>query len=93
MHEGGQEPVVEDLLVLHTVAHMPLPRPGREPDPVPLRPQRINLGDELGDHIGRQACDPPVADDRCTRHVPHDTTMINDCEVDISPPTMHERCY
>ncbi|MCK1823787.1 hypothetical protein MTQ10_30490, partial [Streptomyces sp. XM83C] len=39
---------------------------------------------------GRQARDPPVADDRCTRHIPHHTTMIDDRELDASPPTVHE---
>ncbi len=34
--------------------------------------------------------DPPVADDRCTRRVAHHTTMIDDQELDASPPTVHE---
>jgi hypothetical protein len=53
-------------------------------------PQRADLGDEFSDHIGRQARDPPVADDQCTSRVSHHTTMINDQELDVSPPTMHE---
>lgn len=36
------------------------------------------LGDEFGNHIGRQSCGPPVPDDRCTRLVPHHTAMVRD---------------
>ncbi|MBO3682526.1 hypothetical protein, partial [Streptomyces sp. NEAU-YJ-81] len=38
----------------------------------------------------RQARDPSVADDHCTSRIPHHTTMINDHDLDVSPPTMHE---
>lgn len=51
------------------------------------------LGHELSDHIGRQARDPPVADDRCTRRIPHHTTMIDDQELNTSPPTVHELAH
>ncbi|MFE0143005.1 hypothetical protein ACFWZ8_21915, partial [[Kitasatospora] papulosa] len=30
------------------------------------------------------------ADDRCARHVPHHSTMIDDPELDVSPLTVHE---
>ncbi|MGW1408466.1 ALF repeat-containing protein [Streptomyces sp. NPDC002403] len=53
-------------------------------------PQRPHLSDEFRDHGGRQARDPPVADDRCARHVPHHTSMINDPELDVPPLTVHE---
>jgi hypothetical protein len=53
-------------------------------------PQRAQLCDELSDHFGRQACDPPVVDDRRTSPVPHHTTMIDDQEPDTSPPAVHE---
>ncbi|MFD7973207.1 hypothetical protein, partial [Streptomyces clavifer] len=45
---------------------------------------------EFSDHSGRQARDLSVADDRCARHVPHHTTMIDDPELDVSPLTVHE---
>ncbi|EDY44964.1 hypothetical protein SSBG_02978 [Streptomyces sp. SPB074] len=57
---------------------------------VSLVPQRTYLSHEFSDHVSRQAGDPPVADDRCTRRVPHHTTMIDDRELDASPPTVHE---
>jgi hypothetical protein len=90
VHEGGQKPVDEDQPVLRTRAHSTLPRPGRKPGLVPLAPQRTKLCDEFSDHVGRQARDPPVADDRCTRRVPHHMTMIGDQKLDASPPTVHE---
>jgi hypothetical protein len=76
--------------VFRTRAHSPLPRLGRELGLVPLAPQRPHLSNEFSNHAGRQAGDPPVADDRCTTHVTHHTTMIDDQELDISPPTVHE---
>jgi hypothetical protein len=57
---------------------------------MPFMPQRAKFSHEFSDHIGRQTRDRPVADDRCTRHVPHHTTMIDDQERDVSPPTVHE---
>lgn len=87
MHERGQEPVDEDQPVLRTCAHGPLPRPGRESGLKPLVPQQAYLGDEFSDHNGRQARDPPVADDRCRNLVPHHATMIDNSELDVSPPT------
>ncbi|UUN30919.1 hypothetical protein [Streptomyces sp. FIT100] len=74
---------------LCTGAHGPPPLPKGEPGLVVLVPQRAYLGDRFSDHIDHQARDPPVADDRCTSRVPHHTTMINDEELDASPPTMH----
>ncbi|MET7906479.1 hypothetical protein ABZS86_35530 [Streptomyces sp. NPDC005355] len=71
-------------------AHGPLPRPRGKPGLMALVPQRADLGDEFSDHTGRQAGDPPVADDHCTSHIPHHTTVINDHNLDVSPPTMHE---
>lgn len=70
MHQRGKQPVDEDQAVLRTGDHRTLPRPGRKPGLVPLMPQRADLGDEFSDHGCRQARDPPVADDRCARHVP-----------------------
>ncbi|MFJ2565483.1 MULTISPECIES: hypothetical protein [unclassified Streptomyces] len=88
--ERGQEPVDEDQLVFGAGAHGPLPGPGHEPCLALFVPQQSYLGEEFSDHIGRQARDPPVADDCCTRRVPHHTTMIDDQELDASPPTVHE---
>ena len=82
---GGQEPVDEDQPVLRHRAHSTLPRPGRKPGLVPFMPQRADLTPEFSDHVGRQVRDPPVTDDRCTRRVPHHTTMIGDQELDASP--------
>lgn len=90
MHERGQEPVDEHQPVLPAGAHGPLPRPGHELGVVPFMPQRAHLGSEFSDHVGRQTRDPPVADDHCTRSVPHHTTMIDDQEPDASPPTVHD---
>jgi hypothetical protein len=90
MDEGGQEPVEEHQSVLRPGTHGPLARPGGKPGLVALVPQRAYLGNEISDHIGRQAHDPPVADDHCTSCVPHHTPMINDQGLDSSPPTMHE---
>jgi hypothetical protein len=90
MHERGQEPVDEHQPVLRTRAHSPLPRPGRELGLVSLVPQRPYRSDDFSDHVSRQAGDPPIADDRCTRRIPHHTTMIDDRELDTSPPTVHE---
>ncbi|MGW3381956.1 hypothetical protein ACWDCO_17425 [Streptomyces albogriseolus] len=90
MHEGGQEPVDEDQPVLRAGTDRALPLPGHQLGLVPFMPQRAQLGHEFSDHIGRQARDPPVTDDRCTRHVPHHTTMINDQKLDVSPLTVHE---
>lgn len=90
VHERGQEPIDEHQPVLRTRAHSALPRPGRKLGLVPFVPQRAQLCDEFSDHVGRQARDPPVADDRCTRRVPHHTTMIDDQKLDASPLTVHE---
>ncbi|MBB4795278.1 hypothetical protein BJY54_005890 [Streptomyces nodosus] len=90
VHEGGQEPVDENQPVLRTGAHGPLPRPGRKPGLVPFMPQRTYLSHQFSDHLGRQARDPSVADDRCTSRVPHHATMIDDQKLDASPPTVHE---
>ncbi|WP_260470748.1 hypothetical protein [Streptomyces sp. RP5T] len=90
MDQGGQQPVDEHQLVLRTSTYGPLPLPGDEPGLLALVPQRANLSDEFSDHIGRQARDPPFADDHCTSRVPHHMTMINDQELDVSRPTMHE---
>jgi hypothetical protein len=90
MHEGGQEPVDEDQPVLRAGAHGPFPRPGRKPGLVSFMPQRAQLINEFSDHLGRQARDPPVADDRCTTRVPHHTTVIDDQKLDASLPTVHE---
>ncbi|MGV9248977.1 hypothetical protein [Streptomyces sp. NPDC003710] len=81
VHERGQEPVDEDQPVLRTGAHGPLPWPGCEHGLVPFMPQRNYFGDWFSDHISRQARDPPVADDRCPRRVPHHETMIDDREL------------
>ncbi|WP_327720283.1 hypothetical protein OG381_36760 [Streptomyces sp. NBC_00490] len=90
MDQGGQQPVDEHQLVLRTSAYGPLPWPGYEPGLVALVPQRADLRDEFTDHVGRQARDPPVADEHCASCIPHHMTMINDQELDVSPPTMHE---
>jgi hypothetical protein len=90
MHERGREPVDEHQPVLRARAHRQPPRPGRELGLVPLMPQRSHLSYKFSDHIRRQARDPSIADDHCTRRVPHHTTMIDDGELDTSPPTMHE---
>lgn len=90
VHERGQEPVDEHQPVLRSGAHSTLPRPGRKPGLVPFMPQWAQLCNEFSDHVGRQAREPLVADDRCTRRVPHHTTMIDDQKIDASPPTVHE---
>ncbi len=90
MDQGGQQSVDEHQLVLRTSTYGPLPLPGYEPGLVALVPQRADLGNEFSDHVGRQARDSPVADGHCTSHVPHHMTMINDQELDLSRPTMHE---
>ncbi|MFJ3229341.1 hypothetical protein ACIPJS_39385 [Streptomyces sp. NPDC086783] len=90
MHERGQEPVDEHQPMFRVGAHRPLPWSGRELGLVPLVPQRAYLGNEFSNHVSRQARDPPVADDRCTRRVPHHMTMIHDQELDVSPLTVHE---
>lgn len=90
VHEGGQEPVDEHQPVLRACAHSPFPRPGSEPGLVTLVPQRADFRYEFSNHVNRQARDPPVADDRCTRRVPHQMTMIDDQEPDVSPLTVHE---
>jgi hypothetical protein len=90
VHEGGQEPVDEHQPVLRAPAQRPLPRPGGKPGLVPFMPQRTKLSHEFSNHTGRQARDPPVADDRCTRRVPHHKTMIDDQKLDASPLTVHE---
>jgi hypothetical protein len=84
VHEGGQEPVDEDQPVLRPRAYSPLPRPGGKPGLVPFMPQRAQLKREFSNCVGRQARDPPVPDDRCTRRAPHHTTMIDDQELDAS---------
>ncbi|MGM0352266.1 hypothetical protein, partial [Streptomyces sp. ECR3] len=90
MYERGQEPVDEDQPVLRARAYSPLTRPGRELGVLPYVPQRADLSNKFSDHIGRQASDRPVADDRCTTRAPHHTTMIDDPELDAPPPTVHE---
>ena len=60
------------------------------PGLVPFMPQQAQFSHEFSDHVGRQSGDPPVADDRRTRRVPHHATMIDDQELDASPPTVHE---
>ncbi|WP_235787110.1 hypothetical protein [Streptomyces mutabilis] len=90
VHERGQEPVDEHQPVLRTRAHSALPRTGRKLGLVPLMPQRTQLCHQFSNHVGRQARDPSVADDRCTRRVPHHTTMIDDQKLDVSPLTVHE---
>jgi hypothetical protein len=90
MHERGEEPVDEHQLVLRARAHSPLPWPGRKLGLLSGVPQRAYLCDEFNDHLSRQAGDPPVVNDRCTRRVPHHTTMIDDQALDVSPLTVHE---
>ena len=70
VHERGQKPVDEHQPVLRSGAHSTLPRTGRKPGLVPFVPQRAKLCNEFSDHVGRQARDPPVADDRCTSAFP-----------------------
>ncbi|GGQ33118.1 hypothetical protein GCM10010266_65380 [Streptomyces griseomycini] len=90
VYEGGQEPVDEDQPVLRAGTDRPLPEPGGKPGLMPFVPQRTCPGSGFSDHISRQARDPPVAGDRCTRRVPHHRTMIDDQEPGVSPPTVHE---
>ncbi len=90
VNKGGQQPVDEHQLVLRAGAHSTLPRPGGKPGPVTLMPRRTYLGNELSNHSGRQPRDPPVADDHCTRHVPHHAAMIDDPELDVPSLTVHE---
>ena len=75
VHERGQEPVDEEQPVLRAGTDRRLPWPGRKSGLVPFVPQRAQPGHEFGDRAGREARDPPVADDRdrCTRRVrrPH----------------------
>jgi hypothetical protein len=90
MNQGGEQSIDEHQPVLRTGAHCPLPLPGGEPGLMALVPQRAYLSNEFSNHIGRQARDPPVAGDHSTSRIPHHTTMINDQELDVSPPTVHE---
>jgi len=90
VHEGGQDPIDEDLPALRASAPSAPPWPGDKSGLVPFMAQRAKLSHEFSDHAGRQAGDPPVADDRCTRRVPHHMTMIDDQEPDVSPLTVHE---
>jgi hypothetical protein len=90
MDKRGQQPVDEHQPVLRAGAQGPFPWPGREPGLVPFVPQRAYLKAQFSDPGGRQTSDSPVADDHCTRRVLHHPTMINDQELDASPPTMHE---
>ncbi|MEU7206772.1 hypothetical protein, partial [Streptomyces sp. NPDC045470] len=90
MDERGQEPVDEHQPVFRAGTHGPFPRPGGEPGLVPFMPQRSKFSNEFSDRVGCQARDPPVADDRCTRRVPHHMTMIDDQRLDASPLTVHE---
>ncbi|MET7898791.1 hypothetical protein [Streptomyces mirabilis] len=90
MNQGGQQPVGEHQPVLRTATPVPASAAGSEPGLVALVPQRADLSDEFSLHIGRQARDPPVADNHCTSRVPDHMTMINNQELDVSPPTMHE---
>jgi hypothetical protein len=80
----------EDHTVLRAGAHGALPRPGSKPLLVPFVPLRPYLGDEFSNHSGRQARDPPAADNCSASRVPHHTAMIADPELDVSPPTVHE---
>lgn len=84
MHGRGQGTDDEHQLVLRVGAHRPPTWPGRGLGLVPSVPRQAYLSDEFSDHSSRQARDPPVPDDRCTRHVPHDITMIDDQEFDVS---------
>jgi hypothetical protein len=90
VHEGAQEAVDEDQSVFRARAHDPLPWPGHKSGLVAFMPQRAQLSHEFSNHVCRQARDPPVADDCCTRRVPHHTTMIDDQDPDASPLTVHE---
>ncbi|MFE3168955.1 hypothetical protein [Streptomyces sp. NPDC059224] len=65
-----QKPGDEHEPVLRTGTDRTLPRSGHEHGLVPVVPQRTYLGYEFSDHCGRQARDPPVADDCFTRRVP-----------------------
>ncbi|CAM5600814.1 hypothetical protein SDIAM103S_05761 [Streptomyces diastaticus subsp. diastaticus] len=58
---------------------------GRAESPAEQRPRY-----EFSNHVSRQARDPPVADDCCTRRVSHHMTMIDDQVSDVSPLTVHE---
>jgi hypothetical protein len=90
MNQGGEQPIDEHQTVLRTGAYCSLPLPGGEPGLVVLVPQRADLNNEFSNHFGCQASDPPVASDHCTSRIPHHTTMINNQEPDVSPPTVHE---
>ncbi|WP_176956354.1 MULTISPECIES: hypothetical protein [unclassified Streptomyces] len=81
MDERGQETVDEHQPVLRTGAHGSLPRPGGRPGLMPFQPQRIYFGQEFSDRIGRQARDPPIADDCRTVRIPHHATVIDDQEL------------
>ncbi|MEW1685872.1 hypothetical protein [Streptomyces sp. NPDC093594] len=89
MDECGQEPVDERLPVLRACTHGPFPRPEGEPGLVTLVPQRTHCN-EFSNHLSGQARDPPVADDCCTRRVPHHITVIGDQSPNVSPLTVHE---
>ncbi|GHA49658.1 hypothetical protein GCM10010329_84840 [Streptomyces spiroverticillatus] len=88
--QGGQQPVNEDQLVLRTSPRGTLPWPGGKPGLMARMPQRAHLNDEFTDHIGRQAGDPTVADDRCPTHVPDHPSMVGHEGLDVSPLTVHE---
>ncbi|WP_237297272.1 hypothetical protein [Streptomyces sp. 3211] len=59
--ERGLEPVDKDRLVLSAGAHGPLAGLGLQSRLVPFEPQQTDFGNEFGDHIGRQTCDPRIA--------------------------------
>ncbi len=88
--ERGQEPVDKDQPVHCPGANGPFPWPGLQSHLVPFMPQQTDLHAEFGYHLARQTCDPPIADDRCTRPLPHHTNMIRDQAPTPHLPTMHE---
>lgn len=71
IHQGRQQAVDDDELVLRPGSYSPPPRPGREPSLMLLMPQRPHLGDEFRDHIRRQPSDPVLRHDQLTRPSPH----------------------
>ncbi|MFE9802889.1 hypothetical protein ACFYP6_29145 [Streptomyces goshikiensis] len=70
--ERGQESVDEDQLVPCPDAVSPIPQAELQCLLAPFVPWPAHLGDEFADHIGRQPCDPLIADERCTS--PNPTT-------------------
>ncbi|MEJ8667518.1 hypothetical protein WKI71_00070 [Streptomyces sp. MS1.AVA.1] len=88
-HQGGQQSVDEDELVLRPGSHSPLSRPSRQPSLMPLVPQWPDLSNEFSDHIRRQPRDPVLRHDQLTHPSPHHAQFNEHLSAEPRP-TVHE---